>query len=480
MLTSDNYDITASGAQFPWHIDPLRCQKYDDNRLTTIETWWESDNEDNTITTSVEDSVPIITFSYEENLISYFGINLEGCDLVKFTFDEDWVLDDFFEVDFKVSNPDSIESIIIKLGRDNQAYWRFVITEGFSSSWTTFSQNYKSAYAAGKLMRVFDRYYNAGEMDSYIAPKLPRMYDNFGFLEIIIIDDGSNQVSFKNFKNKRCSFENTIEGSPSLFLGLKDLVLIPPLGVSSIRGTVEFKWLPSEGPIGMSRGEMRSFILSLLTLRGSNGTGYSVTYKPVEGWNIYVFNQQTNYNITQRNTQLWEYYNAYEEQILINRQNPGPFSIVLSWDANGLPGLYENIALWINNVLVLSENNYLVTQYPSDSMSLTLGKSLSNFSTKDSSILSPYGSFSDLKVYNYSVGGPNTLRTTSRKPEDYLQLSLDGIAWADLTNGLPLVVKDVPSGDSVTFYTRAKHFNKQAAVEFLRRTGYIVVEWSYD
>ena len=474
---SDYEDITISGGSL-WFFGAITGHpKGGDYKLTDFTPWWVADYGD-------------LNWIYEENygndyamIYSYPGQNVQGScyfnprgsDYWRLKPDSAWTYEDGFSIDLKAWQPENIDSLAVRIGRDKKCFYEFTVTGTISDKWSTHSWLFKNGKRVIRSMEGLEEpFYTVNDPEYYIISELPYApypYLNTGYVEVTVSGRRSD-VYFKNLTNTRARFIDDM-----LFLGLDESLYIPDLDLLNA-GTIELDYYPSEAAVNLVQGDPRNFLYSVFTV-SNNQAGLSVVLHPHWGWNVYCHTPMEKY----RSEFLPVYSEAY--RMLPTKEAPGPFHLVLTWSADGIPGRTDNVCLWVDGGEACSqEMDTLGTYFDKSDVKLTLGRGTQVFDLEEKSKYewASYGKFANLKVYKYAVPFPEAeVDNEAVIPENLIELSLDGSNWASFTQGnLPLISTNVQHGDCVEFYMRNKRPRRDIKKLHKRHTAYLSVMWEVN
>jgi len=457
-----------------WQIDPIQLHPSAPIKLVDRVEWWDTSSG----ALSIENGS--LCYRYDTvNQDASFSINRDGCDYFRFSLDDKWTVEDSFQFDLKLSNPEVVDYIGVAIGKSPKVCWYFEF-DSFYNGWNTYAMKYSEAdilYDSSSNETYDDPtevFFTSGEKEYYNAislPKIPMMFLNFGYIEIFVRASEKIDLQIKNLKNIRTTHENS-----QLFLGNNSFLQVNSLPLSTTAGTVEFDFLPSHFYLSQM-SDPRQFDFSILSIISNLGRNTYLYYKSGFGWNIILTTSvltesfgSTNYLVMSTDESI--------TKTTISPNNPDPMHIVLSWDSNGLSGLNYNIALWVNGHLVIGYDSGLLNQEVSFSSGIVLGGSVPLSLRQDGLPIKSYGFFSNIKVYSFSTNNGIISTSNSVIPEKYIDLSKDGVSWKGISSGeLPLIYEDIPDGGSAKFYIRNRMPNKVTMKTLDRLTSYIIAEW---
>lgn len=476
LLEWDNYeDITISGGSI-WFFGAISGHpKGGDYRVTEFNPWWVTDFGE-------------INWLHEGNhghsvVYSYPGLNSEGScffngtgsEYWRLAPDKNWTYEDGFSIDLKAWQPENIDSLLVRVGRDRRCYYEFTVTGTISESWSTHSWLFKDSERVIQSMEGLEEpFYTISDDEYYMINSLPYSplpYINTGYVEVTASGRRSD-IYFKDLTNTRTRFVDNM-----LFLGINESLYIPNLDLLNT-GTIELDYYPSEAAVNLVGGDPRDFFYSIFTI-SNNQAGFSVVLHPYWGWNVYCHTPMEKY----RSSFLPVFSEAV--RMLPTREASGPFHLVLTWAADGIPGRTDNVVLWVDGGEACSESmDTLVTYFDKNDVKLTLGRGTQVFDLEEKSKLewASYGKYANLKVYKHAVPFPNAeIDNEAAIPENLLELSLDETNWASFTQGnLPLISTNVQHGECVDFYMRNKRPRRDIKALHKRHTAYLSAMWEVN
>jgi hypothetical protein len=476
LLESKDYMSTSPTATGIWFMGAVEVSHFDRPKYITDNINWWSTNFGLMQWTDQTEWDPTYTMIY-----SYPGLNIEGSCYFngdgspywRLASDQLWTWEDIFSIDLKLSHPQNIDSLSVKIGRDPDCYYLFTITGTLAQSWTTHQWTYKDSQMVIQGNRTLDEpSYTQHDIEVYAAPETPYMplpYLSMGYIELTASGTGGCDIYFKNLVNKRTRFVDNF-----LFLGIEEALYIPDLDIENT-GTLEFDYLPSRAAINLVDGDPRNYLYTLATISNANA-GISLALDLRWGWALYCFSPEENLVYVSLPS-LKE-----AERIIPSLNNPGPFHVVLSWAPPSIPGMMstEAVALWINGIKTCSGRFETLSKYfTTDDVRIMLGKGTTILNKEDTDLYAAYAGFSKVRVYKHAVNNPSVdIDSTSLIPENLIELSTDGSNWKSFLDGnLPLLYPGIKNGDSCTVYMRNKRPQKEIKKLHKRETAYLMVKW---
>jgi hypothetical protein len=476
LLESKDFLSTSPTATGIWFIGPIQVSHFDRPKYATDNISWWSTNYGLLQWTNNTAWDPDYTIIY-----SYPGLNIEGSCYFngdgspywRLDSDQFWTWEDTFSIDFKLSHPNNVNSLTVKVGRDPDCYYLFTVTGTLSQSWSSHDWTYKASQSVIRGDRSVDEpSYTQHDVEFYLAsdsPYMPLPYLGTGYVEITASGSGGCDIYFRNLQNKRARFVDDF-----LFLGIDEAIYIPDLDITNT-GTIEFDYLPSQAAINLVDGDPRSFLYPIVTM--SNATaGICLALDLRWGWALYCFSPEEDLVYTGLPS-LKE-----AEKIIPTYDNPGPFHIVLSWAPPSIPGLTstEAVAFWINGIKVCSGRFETLGKYfTTDDARVMLGKGTTVLNAEDTLPYAAYAGFSKVRVYKHAISSPSVdVDSTSLIPENLIELSTDGSNWKSFLAGdLPLFYPGVENKDGRIIYMRNKRPQKDIKKLHKRDTAYLMVKW---
>jgi hypothetical protein len=476
LLESQDYKAITPTATGIWFMGPVELSHFDRPTYITDNINWWSTNFGLTQWVDNTEWDPSYTMIY-----SYPGLNIEGScyfngdgsPFWRLASDQQWTWEDLFSIDLKLSHPENINSISVKVGRDPDCYYLFTVTGTLSQSWTTHQWTYKDSQMVIRGDRSPDEpSYTQHDIEFYSAleaPYMPLPYLTMGYIEMTVSGSAGCDIYFKNLSNKRQRFVDDF-----MFLGIEEALYIPDLDLTNT-GTLEFDYLPSKAAVNLVDGDPRKYLYNVATVSNANA-GICVALDLRWGWSLFCFSPEDNLVYVSMPS-LKE-----AERILPTLDNLGPFHVVLSWSPPSIPGLMETeaVALWINGIKTCSGRfEGLGKYFTTDDVKVTLGKGTVILSKDDMDPLAAYAGFSKVRVYKHAVSNPFVdVDSTSLIPENLIELSKDGVDWKSfLAGNLPLLYTSVPNSDCCTVYMRNKRPQKEIKKLHKRDTAYLMVKW---
>jgi hypothetical protein len=476
LLESKDYLSTSPTATGIWFIGPIEVSHFDRPKYITDNINWWSTNfglmqwVDNT------EWDPTYTMIY-----SYPGLNIEGSCFFngdgspywRLASDQIWTWEDIFSIDFKLSHPQNINSLSVKVGRDPDCFYMFTVTGTLAQTWTTHQWTYKDSQMVIRGDKGLEEpSYTQHDIEVYVAPETPYMplpYLSMGYIEITASGNGGCDIYFKNLSNKRTRFVDDF-----MFLGTEEAIYIPDLDIENT-GTLEFDYLPSQAAINLVDGDPRTFLYTVATISNANA-GICLALDLRWGWALYCFSPEESLVYVSLPS-LKE-----AERIIPTATNPGPFHIVLSWAPPWIPGLMqtEAVCLWVNGIKTCSGRFETLGKYiTTDDVRVMLGKGTTILHKDDTDPYAAYAGFSKVRIYKHAISNPSVdVDSTSLIPENLIELSTDGINWKSFLNGdLPLYYPGIENGDCCTVYMRNKRPQKEIKKLHKRETAYLMVKW---
>jgi hypothetical protein len=477
MLESKDYLTTTASATGIWFVGPLEVN-YQNRPIPIVNDfeWWMADYGAVQWTSGTQ-------FDPDYTLIYlYPGLNIEGSCFFnpvgnpywRFSYDREWTWEDDFCVDLKLSNPENINSVQVKIGRDPNCYWLFTVTGTLSNTWTTYTMPYKEATRViSKDIALTEPSLTTNELEFYEvddAPYWPMPYLDHGYLELTASGAYGSDIYIKNFKNQRKRFDNGW-----MFLGVNESLYIPDVDLVNT-GTISVKYRPSEAAINLVEADHRDFIFDVLNISNAQAS-ISVVLSLQWGWIVYCSST--------KEAQTYDSVPTVKEAgaVIPSKDNPGPFELVLSWAPGNIPGLTDAIVLWVNGIKVCAgEFESLGESFTTDDIKVTLGKGATIVNQEDKLARTAYSWFSDLRIFKYAVSDPTTdLENSSLIPENMLELSEDGVNWKSFVNGdLPITIPGVMNGEHVTFYMRNKRPKSSIKRLQRRKQASLMVLWEVN
>jgi hypothetical protein len=473
-LESTNYITTTASAGAIWFIGPIELSNIQRPlAITDNVNWWSTDYglvhwTDNT---SVDPDYTVVYTYPGFNLEGSISFNVLGCPYWRFSTDYEWTHEDGFSVDLRFSNPENINSVEVKIGRDPDCYWSFSVTGTLTSSWEMHSWKYKDAeIVINREVGLDEPIYTTHDPEYYDLPNTPYRplpYVNHGYTEVTVSGGGASDVFIKNFKNTRTRFVDDY-----LYLGLNESLYISDLDLKS-QGTIQLDYYPSEAAVNIIEGDPRTFMYSVFTIGNAN-TGMSLVLDQRWGWTVYCFSPEEK-KIVDMLTTL-----GVAEQVVPSVSNPGPFHLVFSWSSEFIGGTTNNIMLWVDGHLVCNDIfSSMENHFKTDDIRVVLGKGATVFDYEDDDPFATYARFKNLRIYKQSIDRPNVdLDSELLIPENLIELSLDGSDWKSFIGGeLPIIYPGVEHGDCTTFYMRNKRPRRDVKDLHTRHTAYLSAMW---
>ncbi len=476
LLESKDYMSITPTASGIWFIGPVEVSHFDRPKyITDNVNWWSTDFGLIQWTNNTQWD-PDYTVIY-----SYPGLNIEGSCYFngdgspywRLATDRYWTWEDVFSIDFKLSHPENINSLSIKVGRDPDCFYVFTVTGTLSRSWSTQEWTYKDSQVVIRGDRTLNEpSYTQHDVEFYGVPETPYMplpYLTMGYIEITASGSGGCDIYFKNLVNKRKRFVDDF-----MFLGTEEAIYIPDLDISNT-GTLEFDYLPSRAAINLVDGDPRTFLYTIATISNANA-GISLALDLRWGWAVYCFSPEDNLVYVSLPS-LKE-----AERIIPTLSNPGPFHIVLSWAPPFIPGLMstEAVALWVNGIKTCSGRFETLGKYfATDDTRVMLGRGTTILNAEDTNPYAAYAGYSKVRIYKHAVSNPSVdVDSTSLIPENLIELSTDGVDWKSFLDGnLPLLYSGIENGDYCIVYMRNKRPQKEIKKLHKRDTAYLMVKW---
>lgn len=476
LLESKDFLSTSPTASGIWFIGPAQVSHFDRPKFVTDNiNWWSANYGLLQWTAHTEwDTDYTIIYSYPGlNIEGSCYFNGDGSPFWRLDSDQQWTWEDSFSIDFKLSHPENINSLTVKVGRDPDCYYLFTITGSLSRSWSTHEWTYKDSEIVIRGDRTLDEpSYTQHDIEFYVAPESPYMplpYLGTGYVEITTSGTGGCDIYFKNLVNKRTRFVDDY-----MFLGIEESIYIPDLDITNT-GTLEFDYLPSKAAINLVDGDPRSFLYTIATISNADA-GMCLALDLRWGWALYCFSPEDDL--------VYVSFPSLKEaeRIIPTADNPGPFHIVLSWAPPSIPGLTstEAVCLWVNGIKTCSGRFETLGKYFStDDARIMLGKGTTILNKEDTLPYAAYAGYSNVRVYKHAVSNPSVdVDSTSLIPENLIELSTDGINWKSFLNGdLPLFYPGVANKDGRTIYMRNKRPRKEIKKLHKRDTAYLMIKW---
>lgn len=477
LLEHTDYTTTTASAGSVWFIPPVHLHPSDPPLpITNKHSWWSTDYGEMNWVYEQNTTDYALVYSYPGlNIVGSCYFNGYGSPWWRLESDRDWTYNDALSVDLRFYQPENINSLKVRVGRDPYCHWLFTITGSLTESWSTHIMPFGDAeLVINKNIGLDEPSYTPNDIEFYglnDLPYAPMPFISLGYVEIVASGINYSDIYMKNFKHLRQPFSD--EG---LYLGVNDTLYIPDLDLVNT-GTIEFDYYPDKAAMGLVRGDPREFLYSVMTVSNAN-SGLSVVLNKQWGWNIYAF--------TPEDKQLYGFLPLLREALLTlpsesSGRKAGPFHIVLSWSPDNIRGLEENIVLWVDGIRVCSGSFSSLGDYlNTDDITITLGRGATVFDAENSDQYAGCAKFFNLKVYKYSTSDPTVdLDTTSLIPENLLELStLQSGPWYSFTSGnLPIVYPRVPHGECRTFWMRNKRPSNSVKKLHKRHTAYLSVIW---
>ena len=146
MMEWNNYlDATISGGSI-WFFAPITGHpKGGPYKLTDFDPWWVIDYGQ-------------LNWIYEDNagkeyalIYSYPGLNIEGScyfnpngsEYWRLAPDKDWTYEDKFSIDLRFWQPENLDNLIVRVGRDPRCYYEFTVTGTLTEDWSTHTWLFK-------------------------------------------------------------------------------------------------------------------------------------------------------------------------------------------------------------------------------------------------------------------------------------------------------------------------------------------------
>jgi len=474
MLESKDFLSTTASATAMWFLGPTEVNHIQRPvALTHDYNWWSTAYGKTAWTSGTSDnSDDALVYLYPgSGIAGTCGFNPTGNPYWRFSTDRNWTWEDQFSIDIKMTNPENIDKMQIKLGRDPYCYWLFTVTGTLSTTWQTHVFHYKEAERIiAKDTGLSEPVYTTADAEFYEvddAPYSPMPYLNHGYIEMTVSGSDGTDVYIRGLKNVRTRFKDGW-----MFLGVDESLYIPDIDLVNT-GTISFNYKPSEAAVKLVEADHREFMFDILNISNSEAS-ISLVLNPQYGWEVFCWGIQEQ--------QILDYIPTVKESesILPSSSNPGPFEIVLSWAPDHIPGLTDSIVLWVNGIKVCAGDfASLGSSFKTDDIKITLGRGASIIHDEDKTLHAAYAWFSDLKIFKYAVNKPTTnVEDASLIPENMLELSEDGIAWKSFANGeLPIRVSGVENREGVTFYMRNKRPKKDVKLLQKRGQASLIVMW---
>jgi hypothetical protein len=213
MLEYNNYQDTTTSGGSVWFFAPMESNPMGgDYKLTDYDPWWVADYGD-------------MFWIFEENagneyslIYGYPGLNLEGSCFFnglgsaywRLPPDKNWTYEDGFSLDLKFWQPENLNSLKVRVGRDPKCYYEFTVTGTLSETWSTHSWLFKEGELVSLGMDALDEpAYTVWDEEYYMLPELPHTplpFVNTGYAEVVASGTDRTDIYFKNLKNTRTRF----------------------------------------------------------------------------------------------------------------------------------------------------------------------------------------------------------------------------------------------------------------------------------
>jgi len=459
-----------------WSIPPIHANPRDyPISLTDQSSWWSTSYGQISWSYITDYEEYCLVYSYPGlNIGGSFYFNGYGSSWWRLPSDREWTAGDKLALDLSLFQPENINSIELKIGRDPKCYWLFTITGTLTEAWSTHELEYNNAQLVmNQFIDLEEPSYTINDIENYEIDDLPygpMPFVNLGYVEVTVSGHDYSDIYMKNLRHVRGKFSNQ-----GLYLGLNESLYIPDLDLTNT-GTIEFDYYPNEIAMGLRPGEPRDFLYSVITVSNEN-SGIAIVLNKTWGWNIYAF--------TPLHKELYGFLPSLAEAqrvlpSLESGRKPGPFSIMLSWAPNNLPGLDYNVVLWVDKLMVCYGTLASLGEYfDSDDIEVTLGRGATVWDPNNQDRYAAYATFSNLKIYKRAVGSPYAyIDSESSVPENLFELSSNGTDWKTFKDGeLPLYVHGVETGDCVDFWMRNRRPKNDIKKLHKRSTAYLAVKW---
>jgi hypothetical protein len=393
---------------------------------------------------------------------------------------------DFFSLWLHINDVSLLDTAYgnIKLGNDSETFYRWDLQNlNLQTGWNELKLQFRTANDRSAIPFQPGYNYNSNEGDSevdfltedvtftsFVDGTFSRRIVNAPGIRFFEIEFRGNrgaqdlELILDDFRFTRNRFEDTCHFAPALYLNNSELFNIFLQGVDIATGTVEFWFQPDWGRGGRLAAD-RPIIPALFRIVRPDGKFLSLFYRPNQGFIPMVYDGK---RLLQFITEVTKYpFERFDT-----------FHVALVWDAEGRVGDQgATLALYINGEPVFGTDQTWDAIREGGATVMFGGEVGQRFaSTPDNSTAllytavptmpaqntaSAWGLLENLKIYNYprtnfdDRNSRNLERTQLLTPSEMIEISTDGVNFSGVgSSELPLVVRNVSAGDSVTAYIR--------------------------